>query len=508
MNDVSKHSENNTVKPGETPPLLTYDGPNTPSTPHGSRLKALAIVFVCLFAIGGLAWYLSHRNAKAGPAGASNRARPSATVAFAVVKKGDVPLRLQALGTVVPIAVATVRPQVSGVLSQIFYHEGQTVKRGDKLVEIDPRPFRLAMQQARGQMLKDQADLANAKAILERDQVLLSQDSIAQQEVDTQEAAVAQLQAAVEADRAAVGTAQLNLSYSTVTAPIDGRVGLRPVDIGNYVSTSDTTGVATITQLAPIDVTFALPSDAVTPIQQRVSAGATMPTIVLDRTRTVTLEEGTFLTLDNQIDTQTGTIRAKARFANDKNVLFPNQFVNVQVQLDTVKNAMVIPAAAIRHGPKGEFVYRIAQDRTAHVQLIKTGPATDELTSVMSGLNVGDHVVTEGGDRLTDGSTVRLPGQGGGGRRVAGQGADSAPGAAGAGGWRQKRAGTDGAAQAAGGTGAWRRAHDEQSGAGRDVSGGQGAGARASASGAAQEASASGEHKRRRPQNAAPADAG
>jgi multidrug efflux system membrane fusion protein len=197
---------------------------------------------------------------------------------------------------------------------------------------------------------------------------------------------------------------------------------LRPVDIGNYVATSDTAGIATITQVEPIDVTFALPADTVTPIQQRTLAGATLPTTVLDRTRTITLAEGTFLTLDNQIDSQTGTIKAKARFANDKASLFPNQFVNVQVQLDTVGNAIVVPANAIRHGPKGDFVYVVAQDKTAHVRMIKTGPATDEMTTVTAGLNVGERVVTEGGDRLTDGSAVRLPGEGGRGRNAQGQG--------------------------------------------------------------------------------------
>ena len=290
------------------------------------------------------------------------------------------------------------------------------VKRGDPLAEIDPRPFRLAFEQARGQLLRDQAELANAKAILERDQVLLAQDSIAQQEVQTQESTVAQLEAAVAADRAAVGTAQLNVTYSRVTAPISGRVGLRPVDVGNYVAAGDAAGIATITQVAPIDVTFALPSDTVISIQQRISSGAKLPATVLDRTRTLVLAEGTFLTLDNQIDTQTGTIRAKARFTNDKGSLFPNQFVNVQVQLDTLGNALVVPANAIRHGPKGEFVYIVSQDKTAHVRMIKTGPATDEMTSVTAGLNVGERVVTEGGDRLTDGSTVRLPGEGGGAR--------------------------------------------------------------------------------------------
>jgi multidrug efflux system membrane fusion protein len=299
------------------------------------------------------------------------------------------------------------------------------------------------------------------------------------------------------------------LSYSKVTAPISGRVGLRPVDVGNYVSTGDTTGVATITQVAPIDVMFALPADTVTAIQERTSTGTTLPTVALDRTRTKLLAQGTFLTLDNQIDTQTGTIKAKARFTNDKASLFPNQFVNVQVELDTVGNAIVVPANAIRHGPKGEFVYVVGQDKTAHVRMIKTGPATDELTSVTAGLNVGERVVTEGGDRLTDGSAVRLPGEGGGARGRNGQRAAQAQssnaqqtvgehGASGSG--TRGRAGQH-AAQAsgasAGGQGGTAAGADTGSGAQRVVGADQ-------ASGAQQP----GTHKRRQGQQPEPADAG
>ena len=368
---------------------------------RSSRFFSLIVVLVCLAVLGGCAWYLVHRNAannaqaNGNGFGFGGGRRATATVAFATATAADIPIRMEALGTVTPIASATVRAQVAGVLTKIHFTEGQTVKQGQPLVQIDPRPFQLALDQAIAQQARDQAQLENARVILERNRTLLSQDSIAQQDVDTQEATVKQLQGTVEADRAAAATARLNLDYSDVDAPISGRVGLRPVDLGNYVTSGDTNGVATITQLTPIDVVFTLPADSVTVIQQQVHGGETLPTTVLDRTRTKELGKGTFLTLDNQIDTQTGTVRAKARFENTDGVLFPNEFVNVQLQVDTLKQAVVVPTNAIRHGPQGDFVFTIDPENTAHITLVK----------------VGDRVVTEGGDRLTDGSVVHLPGE-------------------------------------------------------------------------------------------------
>jgi multidrug efflux system membrane fusion protein len=271
--------------------------------------------------------------------------------------------------------MATVRPQVAGTVQEIYYQEGQTVQRGQPLVQIDPRPFQLALEQANAQLARDEAELDNARVILERNQTLLAQDSIAKQEVQTQEATVKQLIGTVAADRAAVGTARLNITYSKVVAPISGRVGLRPVDLGNYVTTGDTTGVATITQVKPIDVVFTLPADNVSIVEKRVNAGAQLSTTVLDRTRANQLGTGKFLTLDNQIDAQTGTVRAKARFENAEGTLFPNQFVNVQLQLDTVKQALVVPAAAIRHGPQGQFVYVIDEQNAARVRAVTVGPS-------------------------------------------------------------------------------------------------------------------------------------
>jgi multidrug efflux system membrane fusion protein len=385
-------------------------------------------------------------------------------VAFGVASRTDIPIRVEALGTVTPIAMATVRPQVSGVVQAIYYQEGQLIERGQPLVLIDPRPFQLALNQAEAQLARDEASLDNARVILERNQTLLAQDSIAKQDVETQEATVKQLIGTVASDRAAVGTARLNITYSKVVAPISGRVGLRPIDLGNYVSTGDATGVATITQVKPIDVVFTLPADSVTTVEKRVRAGAQLPTIVLDRTRTTNLGEGQFLTLDNQIDAATGTVRAKARFDNAEGTLFPNQFVNVQLQLDVVKQALVVPAAAIRHGPEGTFVYVVDAENTAHVRLVKTGPSVDDRTSVTSGLQDGERVVTEGGDRLTDGSVVKLPGQAGaaawqgGGKGTPGAqgnvqgGQRGQTGQGGQGRWRRRQNGQSSGGQAPNGT--------------------------------------------------------
>jgi multidrug efflux system membrane fusion protein len=374
------------------------------------RLASSLVVLACLVLLGGLGWYLAHRNAARQQFGPAGRFRTAATVGFATAAEADVPINLEALGTVTPLATAVVRAQVSGVLSQVLYQEGQLVKAGQALVQIDPRPFQLALEQAQGNLARDQANLANARVVLERDQVLLKQDSIAQQQVDTDAATVKQLEAVVASDRASVDTARLNLDYSRVTAPISGRVGLRPVDVGNYVTPGDTNGVATITQIMPIDVAFTLPADDVVRIQKRVGAGAQLPTTVLDRTRTVVLGQGMFLTLDNQIDSQTGTIHAKARFNNEGSTLFPQQFVNVRLLLDTEHDQVVVPAAAVRQGPQGDYVYAIAADHTAHIRLVKVGPSVDDKISITSGLAAGENVVTEGGDRLVDGAAVRLPG--------------------------------------------------------------------------------------------------
>jgi multidrug efflux system membrane fusion protein len=380
----------------------------------------VALAFVA--ALGALAWYLTHRHAAAGaqagpgamgPAGPGGRRGPPATtVNFAAATRADIPVYIDALGTVTPSATVTVTPQVSGVLTQVLYQEGQMVKRGQLLALVDPRPFELALMQAEGQQQRDAALLDAARVTLARYQTLLQQDSIARQDVDTQAATVKQLEGTVLTDKAAVGTARLNLAWTRIDAPVAGRVGLRTVDVGNLVSAGAATGVAVITELAPIDVEFAVPQDSIPALQARVLGGAKLAATVYDRTRTQVLDTGAFISLNNQADTQTGTVRAKARFANARGALFPSQFVNVRLQLDTVHDAIVVPVTALRHGPDGDFVYVLDRNRTVGLRKVTQGQSTADTVQITAGLVVGERVITEGGDRLKDGARVQLPGEG------------------------------------------------------------------------------------------------
>ena len=333
-----------------------------------------------------------------------------------------------------PQATVRVRPQVNGVLTQVLFKEGQNVKKGQLLALIDPRPFEMALQQALGQRMRDEAQLAAARVTLERFETLLKQDSIARQEVDTQRATVNQLAATVVASKANEGTARLNLSYARIVAPIEGRVGLRNVDVGNQVSTSDTNGIAVITKMSPIDVEFAIPQDHAAFLQN--NAAAFMEVKAFDRTRTELLDTGAFASLDNQIDTQTGTVRAKARFNNARQQLFPSQFVNVQLRIRTLQNAVVVPVSAVRQSGSGEYVFVLQDDRTVKLRPVVRGQPVGDRVQVASGLQIGEKVITEGADRLRDGARVVLPGDtprgaggaGGGGRRP--RDGASAPGAA------------------------------------------------------------------------------
>jgi multidrug efflux system membrane fusion protein len=355
-------------------------------------------------------------------------------VGVATADKADIPVVLDALGTVTAAATTTVRPQVSGILQKVLFKEGQMVKAGQVLAQIDPRQFELALMQASGQRQRDEAQLENARLTLERYRTLLAQDSIARQDVDTQAAQVKQLEGTVMTDRANEGVARLNLGYTKVVAPISGRVGLRVVDIGNLVSSGDAAGIAVITQLSPIDVEFSVPQDQGPMVMEGVSAGAPLPALALDRTRAVTLDDGRFYALDNQVDTQTGTIKAKARFANARNTLFPSQFVNVRLELRTIKDAVMVPVTALRHGSKGDFVYVLNGDKTVSTRPVTRGQATVDKVEIRSGLKAGEQVITEGADRLKDGAKVTLPGD--------------KPGAGAGGGRRGRREGQGGAAPA------------------------------------------------------------
>jgi multidrug efflux system membrane fusion protein len=443
------------TRPVVPPPALP--APRIAVSTRGRWLGTVLAV-LGLVALAALAWWLTHRapETTAGPRGAEGAASaasgaggPSApgggggrggrggasTVGFAVAVRADLPVVLDALGTVTPVVTVTVRPQVSGVITQVLFTEGQLVTKGQLLAVIDPRPFEIALQQATGARQRDEAQLENAKVQLQRYQTLLGQDSIARQDVDTQRASVKQLEGTIVIDRSSEATARLNLGYSRIVAPVAGRVGLRPIDSGNYVSAGDASGVAVITQVAPIDVAFSVPQDRVPEIQASVAAGEKLAVAAFDRTRTIKLDDGTFSTLDNQIDTQTGTVKAKARFANARTQLFPNQFVNVRLLLRSLDGAVVVPVTAIRAGANGDFVYVLREDRSVTVRPVKRGISTNELVAIDSGLAPGERVVTEGGDRLKEGARVQLASDrpasgasGAGGRR----GASGAYGASGA----------------------------------------------------------------------------
>ncbi len=445
--------------PDQRPPVSPADPPEYFEQPAGaagaaeprrvSRRSAWIgsiVALLVLAGLGWLAWDLTHPDTTAsaaaggGAGGAGGGGRgggggggpggggpgggrgPATTVGIAVAESADIPVNLEALGTVVSQATAKVRPQVSGVMQQVLFKEGQVVKKGQLLAVIDPRPFELALQQSQGARMRDEAQLAAARETLGRYETLLKQDSIARQEVDTQRATVRQFEAALVTDRANEGTARLNLGYTRVTAPIAGRLGLRAVDVGNVVGPSDANGVATITQLTPVDVEFAIPQDHASWLQQ--NSGAFMEVKAFDRTRTNLLDTGVFASLDNQIDTQTGTVRAKARFNNTRLQLFPSQFVNVQLQVRVIRDAVVVPVAAVRQGGNGEYVFVLQDNRTVQQRPVARGQPVGDRVQIASGLKTGERVVTEGADRLRDGGRVVLPGdapgQGGGGRRRGG----------------------------------------------------------------------------------------
>ena len=373
------------------------------------RIVSLVVVLLVIAGLAGLAWYLGQQ--KSGPRmGGFPGGGFSTTVGMAVTGTEDIPVVLEALGTVTPIATVTVRPQVSGVITEIRFTEGQLVTKGQVLAVIDRRPFQMALDQAEGALQRDEAQLQNAKLQLERYRTLLGQDSIAEQDVDAQAATVKQLDGTVAADRAAVGTARLNFDFSEVKSPVAGRVGLRVIDIGNYIGAGDTNGIAVVTQVAPTDVAFTIPQDSANDILEPVGRGEKLVAVALDRTRTNKLGQGEFLTLDNVVNTDTGTVRAKARFQNAEASLFPNQFVNLRLTLRTIKDAVVVPASAVRNGSSGDFVWLINEDKTVTQRNIKRGQVTTDKVQVLDGLKPGDRIVTEGGDRLKEGAEVTLPG--------------------------------------------------------------------------------------------------
>ncbi|HEY6980187.1 MdtA/MuxA family multidrug efflux RND transporter periplasmic adaptor subunit [Reyranella sp.] len=374
-----------------------------------NRLRTLLGIGVGLAVVVGAAWYFTHSGSTSQKRAGRTAANQPVTVGLATVVKGDIPIVDNALGTVTPLATVTVKTQITGQLVQVAFTEGQSVKKGDLLAVVDPRPYEVALQQATGTLEKDQALLKNAQLDLARYQKLVAQDSLARQTYDTQAALVRQYEATLVTDQAAVDSAKLNLVYTRIVAPTDGRIGLRLVDQGNYVTMGDATGICVITLMQPMSVLFPIPEDALPSVRKRLREGATLQVTALDRAQKVELGVGKLATTDNQIDTSTGTVKLRAMFDNTDEALFPNQFVNVRLLVDTVRDALVVPVAAIQRGQPGTFVYRVKPDDTVEIAVVETGASDGDKIAVNKGLALSDRVVVDGMDRLREGSKIRVP---------------------------------------------------------------------------------------------------
>ncbi|CAP40867.1 MdtA/MuxA family multidrug efflux RND transporter periplasmic adaptor subunit [Bordetella petrii] len=385
------------------------------ATPTPRRKRRLAAIVLLLLAAAVAAWLLfkpggSQQAATRGGRGFGGAATMNMPVPVRVAEAGtqDINIVLRALGTVTAYNTVTVRSRVDGELVRVAFAEGQRVKAGDLLAQIDPRPFEVALAQAQGQQQQNQALLANARRDLQRYQTLFKQDSIARQQLDTQAALVRQYEGTQKIDQAAVDNAKLQLSYTRITAPINGRLGLRRVDPGNLVSAGDTDGLVVITQTQPIAVVFSLPETQLPEVLEQVRAGRTLTVQAYDRADTQAIASGQLETIDNQIDVATGTVKLKARFDNADEMLFPNQFVNVHLLVQTRPDTTVIPTAAVQQGSAGAFVFLLRQDSTVEVRQVKLGAINGDRVAVNEGLAPGDRVVVEGTDRLRTGAKVNV----------------------------------------------------------------------------------------------------
>jgi membrane fusion protein, multidrug efflux system len=378
----------------------------TPQVTERRRRRRWPWIVLGLLIIGGVVWWTRQDSAPQQAAGGRNSAPMS--IVPEVVTKGDIGITINALGTVTSLATVTIRSQISGYLMKVDFKEGDDVKKGDLLAEIDPRPYEAALAQANGNLARDEALLKGAQVDLARYQGLAAQNAVPHQTLDTQVALVAQDQGTVEFDRAAVKSAQVNLQYCHIISPLDGRVGLRQVDQGNYVTPGDTSGLVVITQLKPISVLFTVPEDNLQAISKRLQAGAVLPATAYDRGGSNKIADGALQTFDSQIDPTTGTIKLRAQFPNETLALYPNQFVNIGLLLDTHKDVTIMPTAGVQRGVPGTFVYLVNADNTVSVRKVVLGVTDGDRVEVTSGLNPGDHIVVDGADKLRDGAKINV----------------------------------------------------------------------------------------------------
>ena len=414
------NTEPDKPKPGT---LLPADSTNPKKK---SRWGVWTLIIVVVLGLGLIA-YRSRMSAGHGPGGAGRgrnafggfgMSGPLPVVAR-TAQKADIHVILNGLGTVTPLATVTVHTQITGQLFQVNFKEGQLVNKGDLLAVIDPRPYQAALEQAQGQLLQAQAQLKEAQIDLDRYQKLATQDSISKQQVDAEQALVNQYEGLAKTDQAAVDNAALNLGYCHITAPFSGRVGLRLVDQGNYVTPGDASGLVILTQVKPITVIFSLPEDYIPAVQKRIRSGDPIPVDAYDRSDANKLATGVLTTIDNTVDTTTGQFKLRATFENADEALFPNQFVSVHMHLDVDKGVTVIPTSAIEHGQQGTFVYVVGDDNKVSARTITLGDTEGERVGVATGLKPGEKVVVDGADRLKEGMEVMLQaptGKPGGGR--------------------------------------------------------------------------------------------
>ncbi len=389
-----------------------------PTRAGGSRKRWWAgVAAACVLAVGAYVLLVKADAARERAAKQGGTAQRGVAVVALAAKEADVPVYLSGLGSVTPLGTVTVKSRVDGQLMDVRFREGQTVNAGELLATIDPRPFEAQLSQAEGQLARDQALLKNARLDLDRYRVLIQQDSIATQQLDTQEALVRQYEGVVKADQGQVDNARLQLVYSRIAAPIGGRVGLRLVDPGNIVHANDPNGLVVITKIQPITVIFSIPEDNLPEVLARLKAGSRLAVEAYDREKKRKLAEGYLLTADNQIDPTTGTVRLKAIFPNGDNALFPNQFVNARLLIDVVRGTVVVPATAIQRSTRGIFVYVVKPDKTAEMRPVTLGPAQGDDQSLRAGVAPGELIVVDGADRLRVGAKVDVQTPGAAGRQ-------------------------------------------------------------------------------------------